>query len=642
MAANAEERLVVLLEARISEFEKRMAKASGTASQSYSRMRRGSQTATRQMESDMVRSTNRINQALATTAGKVGSFGKAFIGGLVGGIAAGGLVGIISQFRDVAASVAEIGDAAKVAGVDVKSFQELKYVAEQNRIGVDSLTDGIKEMNLRADEFILSGGKSGSAAEAFKRLGFDAETLKDKLKRPSELFSEIIGKLGKFDKAAQIRIADEVFGGTGGEKFVQLIEQGEKGIRDTMQSANDLGIVMDEQLITRAAEVDRRFNQIANTVGSTLKSAIVSAADSLAEFIDGFRAFENQMNSTLKGKQIDVAKQRLELENKILETKNNEALSDRNRTRAINVYKTQLAELTKTDAQITNVLNSRIQPMKRSGNDTWTPPDPSKFLNNGSSRDKSAAAAKKEADAVKELIADLEQELAMTAMTDQQRRAAEASRKAGAAATDDERQQIVALSEAIYQEEQARKSMQEVLDFEKNLVGGFISDMRNGASAGEAFANVLTKIADRLQNQVLDAIFQVRSAGGGGGFLSSLFGGGGGSAFGLTGLVTGLFANGTNYAPGGPAVVGERGPELVNLPRGSQVIPNDRMDSFMARQAQSSARPPQPGNQIVNITTPPGDTVEQQHSRRGNDQILDVMIRRTGETYGLKRPVTQT
>ena len=34
------------------------------------------------------------------------------------------------------------------------------------------------------------------------------------------------------------------------------------------------------------------------------------------------------------------------------------------------------------------------------------------------------------------------------------------------------------------------------------------------------------------------------------------------------------FAEGTSSAPGGMAVVGEKGPELVNLPRGSQVIPN--------------------------------------------------------------------
>jgi len=37
------------------------------------------------------------------------------------------------------------------------------------------------------------------------------------------------------------------------------------------------------------------------------------------------------------------------------------------------------------------------------------------------------------------------------------------------------------------------------------------------------------------------------------------------------------YAQGTNFAPGGWAVVGEKGPELVNLPRGSQVIPNHEL-----------------------------------------------------------------
>lgn len=35
------------------------------------------------------------------------------------------------------------------------------------------------------------------------------------------------------------------------------------------------------------------------------------------------------------------------------------------------------------------------------------------------------------------------------------------------------------------------------------------------------------------------------------------------------------FASGTDFAPGGLAIVGEQGPEIVNLPRGSQVLPAD-------------------------------------------------------------------
>ena len=39
------------------------------------------------------------------------------------------------------------------------------------------------------------------------------------------------------------------------------------------------------------------------------------------------------------------------------------------------------------------------------------------------------------------------------------------------------------------------------------------------------------------------------------------------------------FAEGTDFAPGGMALVGEKGPEIVNLPRGSQVVPNNKIGS---------------------------------------------------------------
>jgi len=41
------------------------------------------------------------------------------------------------------------------------------------------------------------------------------------------------------------------------------------------------------------------------------------------------------------------------------------------------------------------------------------------------------------------------------------------------------------------------------------------------------------------------------------------------------------FAGGTDFAPGGLSLVGEQGPELVNLPRGSQVIPADKSSGMM-------------------------------------------------------------
>ena len=310
--ADDQERLVVAIEARIAEFEKRMKQAERTGTQSYQGLRRGSKTATQQMEQDIIRSTTRVNQALAQTATRIGEFGRAFVGGLAVGVAVGALEGIRQAAIESTKSILEMSDQAKMAGVSFKAFQQLKFVAERNRIGVDALTDGLKELNLRADEFVVTG--KGSAAEAFQRLGYSAEELKEKLKEPDQLFLEIIGKLEKLDKAAQIRIADELFGGTGGEKFVQLISQGERGIREQIKAAEDLGLVMDENMVKKAEEVNQKFALIATTISTHVKGAIVDAVSAWTEFFDQFNEFKEQSRTTLENRQAAIGRQRMALE----------------------------------------------------------------------------------------------------------------------------------------------------------------------------------------------------------------------------------------------------------------------------------------------------------------------------------------
>lgn len=73
--------------------------------------------------------------------------------------------------------------------------------------------------------------------------------------------------------------------------------------------------------------------------------------------------------------------------------------------------------------------------------------------------------------------------------------------------------------------------------------GLFSSVLKDGVSFKDALGNILGSLSDRMFSAGIDSLFS---------------------------LIPG-FANGTNSAPGGVALVGERGPELVNLPRGSQV-----------------------------------------------------------------------
>lgn len=116
------------------------------------------------------------------------------------------------------------------------------------------------------------------------------------------------------------------------------------------------------------------------------------------------------------------------------------------------------------------------------------------------------------------------------------------------------------------QQDKIRERAEEWMDLGKDVTGGFIDDLINGTSAAEALANALGKVADKLLNEVLDAIFQVKNAGGGGifGFLGGLLGGGG-SIFAndiRAGNLIGMFDKGGYTGPGGkyqPAGVVHKG-----------------------------------------------------------------------------------
>jgi hypothetical protein len=96
------------------------------------------------------------------------------------------------------------------------------------------------------------------------------------------------------------------------------------------------------------------------------------------------------------------------------------------------------------------------------------------------------------------------------------------------------------------------------------LNAGLAQAIVNSKSLGQVFKNVMKQMeTDLIQFLLKQAETQAFTQGGS--IFKSLL----------------HFAEGTRSAPGGLAVVGERGPEVVHLPHGSQVIPNKDLTQSM-------------------------------------------------------------
>ncbi|RWO08234.1 phage tail length tape measure family protein [Mesorhizobium sp.] len=185
-------------------------------------------------------------------------------------------------------------------------------------------------------------------------------------------------------------------------------------------------------------------------------------------------------------------------------------------------------------------------------------------------------------------------------------------------------------------QEQLSLTLQDSSAFGKEILGGFIQDMKDGKSATEALSNALNKVAEKLLEIGLNALFDgMGSPGGGGGILGGLF------SF-LFAKDGGVYAGGKKqpmktFARGGvsksAAIFGEAGPEAaVPLPDGRR-IPVDLRAPTVGGNG---------GNGNMHITvgvsadsvgnlTPFVESVSQDSIRKASPGIVQASVQRAGK-----------
>ncbi|MGV0909264.1 hypothetical protein [Martelella sp. FOR1707] len=541
-------------------------------------------------------------------------------GGLAASLGIGSFVAATQQAVD---AVADLGKAAKTAGVDFEAFQELRYAAVKNKVEVDALTDGLKEMQLRADEFIKTGG--GAGAESFERLGLSARQLTRMLEDPATMFETLIGKIRELDRAAQIRVMDELFGGTAAEQFSSLMDDAGQSIADARREAREMGAVMEDDILRKAEDVNAEWEAMALVIGTRVKSSLVEVGAMVSSLVTNLGSFRKSLDEALEtagnagiwtglGNMlgIDMGQKMVwrdgawvaddgsgttTLDPISVETSRSVAddYADYNAGREILEEKLAANRAVTAEIQRQNGLTSdqlalekEMAAVRKLYEDAGGAPTEEMIRAQAAarlaarasrdasekSRRSSASEAAKEREAVEDLIQKLQDELKMLDMVADEKKVFENLRRAGAAATDAERDSIRELTLAIEDQKDKQEQAAETADFFRD-------------SARDSFLSLIPVIEtgndalDRLISRLIEAAAQAALFGDGP--FGGLFGGG---------LLGGLFpahATGTNFTQRGMALVGERGPELVNLPRGGEVIPRHRVSAALSAGASAGS-----------------------------------------------------
>lgn len=534
------ERLVVLLEARVKDFEKNMQKASGTADRTYGNMRRSSQTATRNMERDMVRSTGRINRAVASSSGKIGAFAKGGLGLLAAAAAAsiGSIVSVAAALhgaKDAMEDLDKIGKSAKAGGLDPETWQELAYAAELG--GVETSTFA-KSMEIFSKNTGLAASGQGRLITQLKALNPQLLENLQNATTQAERVRIVADALDKeSDASKKAAIASALFG-EAGVKMVEVLKGGASALQDTANKAHDLGIIIDSELISRAETMNDEFTTATRVMDAQFKQALIDLApiligsaklagglaNSIALVVDQMRAVDDRIFlRPLQNEMAAVVNERLKLADGIAQMESKLSGVDRTNP-AVSAMVSQLRTAKDefdalTDRALT--LQDRMKEIQSREATKLTLPDlpdlPDDRTNN---RNDAAKKALQQSDAVKELIASLEFEKSLIGLSAVEQAKLNTLRQAGAAATDEQRLRISELVEQTYAEHQQVEDLSELYDMlgkaGTTAVMDIIDAMKDGKIEASELGDILSNILSMAGNYFLNV--GLKSLGGALGF----------------------------------------------------------------------------------------------------------------------------
>ena len=233
-------------------------------------MKRGSKSVKKFRRSAMA-SFAGIGKNVATATLRIGKY-LAIVGGAA-------MAATVAAFVATANAIDKVAKVSARLGIGVGQLQGLHLAAKLSGIETNTLDMALQRMTRRVAEAALGMGESQKALE---ELGLSAEDMAKK--SPDEMLMDVANALqGVPSQADKVRLAFKLFDSEG-VAMVQMLAQGEEGLRAFMDRANELGLGLSDR---QAAAVEA-FNDSMTILGATIKGVVQQAVVRIAPYLTAF------------------------------------------------------------------------------------------------------------------------------------------------------------------------------------------------------------------------------------------------------------------------------------------------------------------------------------------------------------------
>ena len=207
-------------------------------------------------------------------------WGSAIVAG-----AAAATTAVVGLATDAAGTADEIDKMSQKIGISNEAYQEWSYVMGQNGMDVEKLSVGMKTLVSQMDS---AASGTASAQENFDKLGISIYDSTGQLKDQETILNETMHALADMENGTEkARLATELFGKAGIE-MMPMLNQGSGAMDELTQRAHDLGLIMSDEAVTAGVTLGDTIDDIKDSfsmIGTNLGSAVIPIIQQFADLI---------------------------------------------------------------------------------------------------------------------------------------------------------------------------------------------------------------------------------------------------------------------------------------------------------------------------------------------------------------------
>ncbi|WP_246707461.1 hypothetical protein [Mesorhizobium sp. NZP2077] len=201
------------------------------------------------------------------------------------------------KLKETVSEYDAISKNAKTSGLNTDTYQALGFAARQADIDQESLNSSL---DIFAKNAGLAAHGTGSLYSGLKTLNPQLLQSIINTKDQEERLKLVADAMARTSDASQKAALSTIVFGKGGVEMSRLLDQGRASIEKFKKTAQGLGIIIPDELLAKAGELDEKLKVLGAVINHNIGEALINAAPAIVAATNDFANLSKEINGISK------------------------------------------------------------------------------------------------------------------------------------------------------------------------------------------------------------------------------------------------------------------------------------------------------------------------------------------------------